>query len=121
MDLLCDRNVADKYYRAFRETGWISVRRVRDVLAKTAPDSAIADSAGARGWVVFTSDVRFLAEDETGTDPAVGETPVADCGVVFYRQPEDPSPGDVIDALQAIAQSYDDFREIREFVPGDWI
>lgn len=119
MELLCDRNVADKYYQAFRGTGWISVHRVSDVLPNDAPDSDIIDHARERGWVVFTSDVRFLA-DEPGELAAI-ETPRADCGVIFYRQPADPSPGDVVDAIRAISRSYEDHREIREYVPGDWI
>lgn len=120
MELLCDRNVADKYYQAFRGTDWLSVRRVSDVLSKDAPDSAIIDHARERE-VVFTSDVRFLADDEAETEPAEAETPRADCGVIFYRQLEDPSPGDIVDAIRAIARAYQDYNEIREYVPGKWI
>jgi len=54
VELICDRNVADKYYRAFREPDWISVRRVGDLLPINAPDSLITEYAGERDWVVFT-------------------------------------------------------------------
>lgn len=120
MELLCDRNVADKYYRAFLATPWISVRRVGDVLRVTAPDSAIIAMARDRAWVVFTSDVRFLDEDESGEDRSARVT-AAGCGVLFYRQQQDPDPGDVVDVIRAIARSYGDYREIREFVPGEWV
>lgn len=121
MELVCDRNVADKYYRAFQQADWITVRRVRDVLSVTAPDTTIIDIARNRGWVVFTADVRFLATDEAGAAGRGTETSTAAGGIVFYRQQEDPSPGDVIAALRTIARSYDDYSEIREYVPGDWL
>lgn len=120
MEILCDRNVADKYYQAFLATEWISVRRVAAVLPVTAPDSAIIAVARDGGWVVFTSDVRFLDEDEPG-DGRFATMSATGCGVLFYRQREDPNPGAVVDAISAIAQRYDDHREIREFVPGEWI
>lgn len=121
MDLLCDRNVADKYYRAFRQADWLSVWRLREVLPIDAPDGAIIDYAREHGLVIFTSDVRFLADDDPRRSRQDITVRATNCGVLFYRQTEDPSPGDIVAAIREISRSYEVYSEIREFVPGDWI
>lgn len=115
--ILCDHNVDGKYVEAFRHTDWITVKTERKVLSSEAYDPEIMTYAEANDWVVFTSDLAFEDDDdESGIDPAGAE-----CGVVTYRQVEDPSPGLMIDALWRIARQYHDHSEIREYVPSDWV
>lgn len=117
MKILCDQNVHTKYTEAFQRTEWITVEQVRDVLPIDTDDPEIIEYAAANGWVVFTSDVRFLSADE---EEGNIEPDATACGVVFYRQAENPSPGDVIAALRLIAQGYDDYGDIETHVPGEW-
>ena len=105
--LLCDENVDQRYVETFRSADWITITTVRETLSHDATDEAIADFAASEVWVVFTGDDDFLRADP-------------DCGVVFYHQMDRPSPGDVVDALQAIEDAYAEPNEIREFVPGGW-
>lgn len=85
-----------------------------------ASDPDIIDYAEENGWVIFTSDVRFLQPDNSdgGESAKIG---TVDCGIVFYRQTENPLPGDVLDALQFIEQSHTDPGDIHEYVPGEWL
>jgi hypothetical protein len=105
--LPCDENVDRRYVETFRSTDWITVTKVREALSPDATDEGIAEFATAAEWVVFTGDDDFLRADP-------------DCGVVFYHRLERPSPGDVVNALQAIEEAYAESDEIREFVPGGW-
>ena len=114
--ILCDHNVDGKYVEVFRRTDWITAKTEREVLSSEAYDPEIMTYAEANDWVVFTSDLAFDDDDEDGIDPAAIE-----CGVVTYRQVEDPSPGLVVDALRQIAGQYPDHSEIREYVPGGWV
>lgn len=117
MRILCDHNTDGKYVETFRRTGWITVTTEREVLSSEAVDPEIMTYAEANDWVVFTSDLTFEEDDdESEIDPAAIE-----CGVVTYRQVEDPSPGLVVEALRQIARQYRDHSEIREYVPGDWV
>ena len=114
--LLCDHNVDGKYVAAFRRTDWLTVTTEREVLSNEADDPEIMTYAEDNDWVVFTSDLAFEDDDdESGIDPAAIE-----CGVVTYRQVEDPSPGLVVNALRQIAGQYLDHSEIREYVPSGW-
>lgn len=78
-----------------------------DEFADDAPDREISVYAAREGWVVFTEDDDFLGFDH-------------EHGVILYHHIEQPSPGDIIEAIQAIGKVYDDHRQIREFVPGEW-
>jgi predicted nuclease of predicted toxin-antitoxin system len=106
--VLCDRNVDEQYTETFRRTEWITVTTVTEALAMDALDPEISDFAARNGWVVFTEDDDFLALDDNH-------------GLVLYHQHEKPSPGEVVRALQAIAEAYADHSEIEEYVPSGWL
>lgn len=108
MRLLLDQNVPEKYRSAFEGADGITVSTVREELRQDASDTQIAVFAEQDGWVVFTNDSDFFSE-------------AGDFGRLFYSQLEDPTPGDVVQALQAIAYAYDDDSEIVEKVPNRWI
>jgi len=57
---------------------------------------------------VFTSDADFFA---------VG----GNRGLLVYDQLEDPTPGDIVEAVENIEQVYGDPSSILETVPGDWV
>jgi predicted nuclease of predicted toxin-antitoxin system len=115
--LLCDHNVDGKYVETFRRTDWITVTTESEVLSAEAYDPEIMTYAEAHDWVVFTSDRAFdVDDDESAIDPATIE-----CGVITYRQVEDPAPGLVVDAVGQIARQYYNHSEIVEYVPGRWI
>jgi hypothetical protein len=116
--LLCDHNVDDKYTYAFRRMDWITARPLREMLEVDTPDSGVASYVDEYEWVVFTSDVRFLSPD----DEDVGrELEQADFGIIYYRQADNPSPGDVLAALRNVADAHIDHTEIKTYVPGEWV
>lgn len=120
MRILCDRNVANKYVQVFQQVDWVTVRKLGDVLPMDASDPEIIDYAGETGWVIFTSDVRFLEPDKAADEKSV-DIGTVECGIVFYQQTDNPTPGDVLDALQLIEQSHTDPSDIQEYVPGEWL
>jgi hypothetical protein len=108
MRLLCDQNVARRYIDACVDAPDLHAVTVRGVLDPRASDADIAAHAATHDYVVFTSDDDFFE--------------LADrCGFVYYHQPTVPAVGDVLEALRAIGNAYDDHSEIVEVVPGDWI
>lgn len=108
MRVLCDHNVAAKYHQTFERAEWLDVSTVAEELSPDAADGEIADLATREGWVVFTTDDDFYAQTVTH-------------GLLVYSQIEDPSPGDVLVAIEAIADAYDTPGEIDEVVPDGWI
>lgn len=106
--LLVDHNVDEKYTETFLRTDWIEATTVSEELHSAATDREIATYAESDDWVVFAGD----KGDFENIDP--------DCGVVIYHQIENPSPGEVVAALQRIAESFSDHREIYA-VPSGWI
>lgn len=108
MKIICDQNVAGRYTETFGRTDWITVTTVRDELSVDTEDSAISRYAEQHEWIVFTGDDDFREFNH-------------DRGLVLYSHVERPSPGDVIDALRAIADAYTDHRTIDENVPDGWI
>jgi len=108
MRLLCDQNVDDRYLHAFCDADDLTAAPVREVLDERASDPDIAAYAAANGWVVFTSDRDFF-----GIPGPYGH--------IFYSQAMHPLVGDVLTAVQRIAVAYDDYAEIFEAVPGDWL
>lgn len=107
MRVLCDQNVDERYVETFRETDWMTVSTVRAERSPAARDEEISRFAADNDWLVFTGDDDFLEYDH-------------DCGVVLYLQTERPSPGAVVDALEAIDEAYAEHDDIHEFVPGGW-
>lgn len=108
MQIVCDHHVPPKYLQAFGEESWLAAATVAEMLSADATDETIASFASANGWIVFTSDVDFYR---------VGP----DHGLIVYSQLEDPSPGDVVEAIRRIDEAYVSNDEIREVVPGRWI
>lgn len=108
MRLLCDRSVLQKYIDTFERTDWITMMQSEDVFPDDAPDREISEYAAQEGWVVFTEDDDFLAFDH-------------DRGVVLYNHIEQPAPGEVVAALEAIADTYDAYDSMVEYVPDGWI
>jgi len=106
--ILCDQNVNEMYTESFRQTEWITVATVRNELSQDARDDEIGRYAEANDWIVFTEDDDHLEYDQNR-------------GVILYHQNELPSPAKVVTALETIDTVYTDHREIREFVPGDWV
>jgi len=106
--ILCDQNVNEKYTQTFRQTEWITVATVRDELSQDSHDDEIGRYAETNGWVIFTEDDDHLEYDQNR-------------GVILYHQNELPSPANVVAAVETIEAVYTDHREIREFVPGDWV
>lgn len=105
--ILCDRSVLQRYVDALDQADGIEVIQSEDVFSDDAPDREISAYAAREGWVVFTEDNDFLTFDH-------------DRGVILYHHIKRPSPGDVVDAIQAIAKVYADHRQITEYVPGKW-
>lgn len=108
MRILCDQNAAEKYRLAFDQADSITVSTVGHELRPDATDAEIALFASANDWVVFTNDDDFFS------------TP-GEFGLLLYDQIEDPTPGDVLQAVRAIAYAYDDDSEIVEWVPDGWV
>lgn len=108
MRILCDQNVNEKYTETFRQTDWITVSTVREELAQDALDDEIGRYAAANNWVIFTEDDDHLEYEQNR-------------GVILYHQNESASPTEVVAAVDAISTVYTNHREIREFVPGDWV
>ena len=108
MRILCDQNVATRYCQAFDRVNWLVVSTVAAELSPDATDEAIADFASRCGWVVFTTDDDFYAQNVPH-------------GLVVYSQIEDPDPGDVLAAIEVITEVYDSHDEIEEFVPNGWL
>lgn len=108
MRVLCDQNVPAKYVAAFQRADGITVAAVEEVLQHDATDTEIAAYAESEGWVVFTNDDDFFVAG-------------GDHGLLLYDQLEDPSPGDVVEAVQHIDQVYADPANIVESVPGEWL
>ncbi len=108
MRLLCDHNVGERYIETFRRTEWLTVTTVRDELSAATDDVDISEYAEQHEWVVFTEDNDYRALDH-------------DRGLVLYTHLDRPSPGDVVNALRAIADAYDDYRNIDENVPDGWV
>jgi hypothetical protein len=106
--VLCDQNVANRYIKTFSRTDWITVSTVREELSSDADDRDISTYAAANDWIVFTGDDDFRQFDH-------------DRGLLLYSHIERPSPGDVLDALQAIAEVYPDHRKIDQNVPDGWV
>lgn len=108
MRLLCDQNVAQRYIDACVAAPDLHAMTVREVLDPRAADADIVAYASTHDHVVFTSDDDFFQ--------------LADrCGCIYYHQPTVPIVGDVLEALRAIGDAYDDHSEIVEVVPGDWV
>jgi rRNA-processing protein FCF1 len=121
MRILCDHNVAQRYLDTFRRTDWITMIKADNVFPKDASDAEIGAYAEKHEWVVFTSDKRFRERDDEGT---VGEDlldRIEGCGVIYYRQREQPSPGDVVAAIEALAEAYANHSEIDQYVPNGWV
>jgi hypothetical protein len=108
MRILCDQHVDHKYVHALRTADGLTVTTVRHVMSAAAPDAEIAAYAAANDWVVLTSDDDFFTERD-------------DHGLLFYQQLDDPTPNDVVDAVRAIDEAYDDTRTAVENVPDGWI
>lgn len=81
---------------------------MREELSQDTDDTAISEYAEHHDWVVFTEDDDYRALDH-------------DRGLVLYTHLDRPSPGDTVDALRAIADAYDDHRNIDENAPGEWV
>lgn len=108
MRLLCDHHVATKYSNAFEVTDWITCERVAEVLTPDADDSEIAQYAIDHDYIVFTNDDDFQAKH-------------LDYDLITYEQIDNPTPGDVLEALQDIDETYTDDTLIWEHVPNGWI
>jgi hypothetical protein len=108
MRVLCDQNVDKRYIDALSAAAGFQVARTRDLLDSRASDRDIATFAGANDWVVLTSDRDFFELASL-------------CGVVYYSQFDAAPAGDVLAALRAIRDAYDDPADILEVVPGAWV
>lgn len=105
--VLCDRSVLQRYVDALEQADEIEMMHSKDEFSDDAPDREISAYAAREGWVVFTEDDDFLGFDH-------------ERGVILYHHVERPSPTDIIEVIRAIGKAYDDHRQIREFVPGEW-
>jgi len=108
MRILCDQNVPAKYVDAFQSTDSLIVTTVKDALQHDATDTEIAAYAEQNQWVVFTNDDDFFIAG-------------GDHGLLLYDQLEDPRPGDIVQAVQRIEQTYTDPNDIVESIPGKWV
>lgn len=108
MRLLCDQNVARRYVDGFRAGRDFHVVTVREVLDARATDPDIAAYAAANEYVVFTSDDDFFGLD-------------ARCGRIHYSQEATPTVGDVLAAVRAVADAYENHADIVEHVPDGWV
>lgn len=108
MQVLCDEHVSLKYVDALKEARGITVMTALDEFSAGASDTGIATHANANDWVVLTNDDGFSRLRKHH-------------GLLFYSQVEDPSPGDVASAIQAIDYGYESNREVVEKVPNGWV
>jgi len=69
---------------------------------------AVSEFAARDSWVVFTNDDDFFL---TGGDH----------GLLLYDQLEDPSPGEVVIAVERIAAAYQSHAAVVETVPSEWV
>lgn len=109
MRVLCERHVPPKYVDALDSALWATVSTTEETFHPEADDDTIAEYAAANGWVVLTRGRDFF---ELAT--AVG------VGVLYLDMRRDPSPGLLVEAIEAIGVAYADHSEIVESVPGDW-
>lgn len=79
---------------------------VDSIRSSDAPDGEIATYAATHGWVVFTNDDDFYADDVSH-------------GPLVSSQIEVPRPGDVVDA-SAITRAFPSNDGIDEVVPDRW-
>ncbi|MEF8825242.1 MAG: DUF5615 family PIN-like protein [Halapricum sp.] len=108
MRILCDQHVDHKYVHALQGTAGITVTTVRHVMSADALDSEIAAYAAANGMVVLTSDDDFFTERDGH-------------GLLFYQQLDNPTPSELVAAIQGIDEAYDDTSTVVEKVPDGWI
>jgi hypothetical protein len=108
MRILCDQNVASTYRTAFEQAESITVATVAERLSHDAPDAEIAAYATDHDWVVFTNDDDFYTESLSH-------------GLLLYDQLEDPTPGVILEAIEAIEARYERPDEIAEYVPDGWV
>ncbi|SNR48010.1 DUF5615 family PIN-like protein [Halorubrum vacuolatum] len=108
MQILCDQNVPQKYVDALSDTGGITVSTVREKLSADASDQEIAMYAADNDWVILTNDSDFFGDGR-------------EFGLLVYSQLEDPRPGEIIDAVQAIDSAYETNSEVVEVVPDGWV
>lgn len=107
MRILCDQHVPTKYVRALQDESWVTVSTVREELSADASDAEIAAFAEEDDWIVFTNDDDFYGLDVSH-------------GLVVYSQLEDPRPGVVVDALEAIDEAFATTTDVRAVVPDGW-
>lgn len=115
MRVLCDNNVAPKYASALRESDYLEFAESSNKLSPETTDPEIIAYAEEHEWVILTGDKRFLIDDEDETSS--GDRLDADCGVIYYAQDRNPSLGEVIEALETIAENTNDYRTIETYVP----
>jgi hypothetical protein len=106
--ILCDRSVLQRYVDIFNEHREIEVMQSEDIFSDDAPDREISAYAAEENWVVFAEDDDFLGFDH-------------DRGLLLYHHIEQPSPVTVVEAVLAVADVYDDHRDITEYIPGEWV
>lgn len=105
--ILCDQSVLQRYVDALEQADGIEMMHSEDEFADDAPDREISAYAARGKWVVFTEDDDFLGFDH-------------DRGVILYHHIERPPPADIVGAIRTIGKVYDDHRQLREYVPGEW-
>jgi len=108
MRILCDQHVPTKYVQAFEQESWLTVSTVAEELSPDVADADIAAYAATEEWVVFTSDSDFYKQQIPH-------------GLLVYSQLDDPSPGNVIEAISTIDSVYASPDEITETVPDGWV
>lgn len=108
MRLLCDHSVDRRFIDTFRRTDWITMTTVAEELSPDADDEIISEYAAQHNWIVFTEDDDFTGHNH-------------DRGLVRYIHRNRPSPSDVLNALEVVADAYSDQRNIDVIVPGGWI
>lgn len=108
MRILCDQNVAHKYRLVLERGSWLNVSTVATELSPRASDSTISEFASTDGWVLFTSDDDFHVDNRSH-------------GLLVYSQVEDPPPGTVVRAIEAIAEAYAHDDEVDKYVPSGWV
>ena len=108
MRILCDQNVPQKYVDALTDADNITVATVREVLAADAPDREIAAYAAEKDWVILTNDSDFFTDS-------------GEFGLLVYSQLEDPSRGDIIEAIREIERAYESHSDVVETVPDGWV
>ena len=108
MRVLCDQNVPQKYVDALADAGGITVATVRETLSADASDQEITTYAAENDWAILTNDSGFFGDGR-------------EFGLLVYSQLEDPRPGDIVDAIQAIDYAYESNSEVVEKVPDGWV